>query len=96
MATRTQVESADTRHRRAPTPTFTEGTDHTHVLANPRGTPQAEARERADARMFVRRLANRHGCTGRCEAPEHADDVAAGAEWLDALFTEPHPKRRPH
>lgn len=40
----------------------------------------------APAALMVRRMANRHGCSGAgCTDPRHAADVAAAAEALDAL-----------
>jgi hypothetical protein len=47
------------------------------LLAMPPGDPLVEALNRDLARLQVRRTANRHGCDGLCERPEHAADVAA-------------------
>lgn len=96
MATTRQVESADTRRTPKPRATFSEASDHEHVLANPRGTARLDALERSLAALHVRRLANRHGCDGKCDEPEHALDVAAMREALQALFAEPHARRKTH
>jgi len=55
------------------------------LLYMPRQNELLAALERDLARWHVRRLANRHGCPGRCEDPAHATDVAAGLEVLEEL-----------
>jgi len=42
-------------------------------------------RHHADAETQLRRLANKHGCTGRCGQPQHQADTAALADVLLAL-----------
>ncbi|MGI5162754.1 hypothetical protein ACQEU3_47110 [Spirillospora sp. CA-253888] len=51
--------------------------------------PQAEAKVRDD----VRRIHNRHDCPGECDRPEHARDVAAALEILQALGLAPSDRR---
>lgn len=61
-----------------------------HVLALAKADDETEAAERAKAAWMNRRLANRHECTGLCEAPEHRRDVIAGLEVAQALGLIPY------
>lgn len=60
------------------------------LIACPPGTPEAEAAERTAAIRNNRWLANHHDCPGLCDAPEHARDVDAGVEVLEALGLIPY------
>jgi WhiB family redox-sensing transcriptional regulator len=69
-----------------------------HLLHAPRHDRLLAALEREQVRWTVRRMANRHGCTGRCDAPEHARDVAELRQMLDILGLlndEPEPTPEP-
>jgi hypothetical protein len=61
-----------------------------HLLALATADEETEAATRADAAWMSRRLANHHECEGLCDAPEHAGDVAAGLEFLEALGLIPY------
>jgi hypothetical protein len=88
VATQAWIESA--AHQKKPTMADDIALNGQHLLHTPTGTPATEATERADAAWMNRRLANRHQCGGLCDAPEHAGDVAAGLEFLEALGLIPY------
>ena len=82
MATSVQVGRATAVERK---PVGAEYMAADHLLSMPAQDRMRAALERDLARWMGRRLANRHGCPGRCARPEHAVDVAAGVEVLQAL-----------
>lgn len=69
----------------APPPSVGTDLNDEAVLAMPSQDKAVEAVERADAAQMVRRIANRHGCEGLCDRPEHARDVAGLGPMLAML-----------
>lgn len=89
MATEQWTASAS-RQEQKPTMADDIALNGQHLLHTPTGTPASEALERAAAIQMNRHMANRHHCTGLCDAPEHARDVDAGVEALEALGLTPY------
>lgn len=85
MATSREIEIAARRRETPATTKETLSGGADALLAMPyAGSPEQEARlaeiiaeERRAAALMVRRLANRHRCSGWCDRPEHALDLAA-------------------
>lgn len=82
MALVGQIEAADRVAK--PGPAINDLNDDA-VLLMPVLTPAQKRAEHGGAEQMVRRLANRHGCEGLCDRPEHADDAALMAAMLAML-----------
>ncbi|ASU81545.1 hypothetical protein CDO52_00940 [Nocardiopsis gilva YIM 90087] len=98
MAFESQIRHAAAAGRRRREPRETDHTRAHHLLHiyEDGQSQQADAQDRADAAVMVRRIANRHNCAGECESPEHAADVAWALEIMNALgLTEPAPPTTP-
>jgi hypothetical protein len=88
MATAEWIESA--ARERKPVIASDIARSGQHLLYQPTGAAEEEAAERAGAIQMNRCLSNRHECPGLCDRPEHARDVAAGLEVLEALGLIPY------
>lgn len=89
MATTDWIESA------AHPPTAPVGNDFPggHLLPTSTASyAEIEETERRRAEWMVRSLANRHGCDGMCDAPEHTRDAADLLPVLAALGLAAQPK----
>lgn len=86
MALPSQIDAAVRTHRR---PIGQQAFDR-FVIVQPDSDDSDE--ERADAAQFVKRLGNRHACTGTsCMHPRHTEDVAATNQALILAGLAPDP-----